>query len=324
MKFAFIARNVSRFPTAWMCRRLGVSPSGFYAWRSRGLSNRAVVNDRLRMRIRAHHAASGGTYGSPRIQRDLRAEGMRVSKRRVARLMREEGLQGRRKRRFRTTTIADSTQPAAPNLLKRQFSVNAPNIAWVCDITYVRTWEGWLYLAVVIDLYARRVVGYAMSDHMRTELVLEALDAAVALRRPEAGLIINSDRGSQYTSDAHLRALRRMGARASTSARRHLFRQRGRRKLFRDAQGGADLSTSMADDQRGEVGHRGVHRWVLQHAAPAFNARICQPDRFRGNNTPAAIRCLTKLSTFSRQHRSSRTPARRPRNQVTVVRKRYP
>ena len=108
------------------------------------------------MRIRAHHAASGGTYGSPRIQRDLQAEGMRVSKRRIARLMREEGLQERRKRRFRTTTNADSTQPAAPNLLKRQFSVNAPNIAWVCDITYVRTWEGWLYLAVVIDLYARR------------------------------------------------------------------------------------------------------------------------------------------------------------------------
>ena len=223
MKFAFIARHVGRFPTRWMCRRLSVSPSGFYAWRRRGPSPRAVADERLRTRIKAHNAASGGTYGSPRIRSDLQAEGTSISRRRVARLMREQGLQGRRKRRFRTTTVVHPSQPAAPNLLKRRFSVPAPDVGWVCDISYVRTWEGWLYVAVVIDLYARRVVGYAMADHMRTELVLEALDAAVVLRRPEAGLIVHSDRGSQYTSDAHRHALRRIGARASTSARGTCF-----------------------------------------------------------------------------------------------------
>ena len=138
MKFAFIARNVGRFPVNWMCRRLEVSSSGFYAWRRRGESERAVKDRQLKVRVREFHEASGGTYGSPRIHRDLAADGTRVGRKRVARLMREEGLQGHRRRRFKQTTTVNPKAPAAPNLLQQQFTASAPNVAWVGDIS---TWE---------------------------------------------------------------------------------------------------------------------------------------------------------------------------------------
>ena len=223
MKFAFIARNVGLFPVDWMCRRLEVSSSGFYAWRHRGVSQRAADDHRLRAQIRASHEASGGTYGSPRIHRDLRADDMRVSRKRVARLMREEGLQGHRRRRFQRTTKSDPSKRAAPNVLKQQFNQTAVNTAWACDISYINTWEGWLYLAVVIDLYSRRVVGYAIADHMQTELVLGALNAAVGSRQPRAGLIVHTDRGAQYTSDEHRRALLDAVAVSSMSGKGNCF-----------------------------------------------------------------------------------------------------
>ena len=182
MKFAFITKNVGRYPVRWMCRRLSLSSSGFYAWRERQESLHTTMDRRLRTRIRAIHAASRGTYGSPRIQQELRADGLRVSRKRVARLMRDEGLQGRRRRRFRATTDSRHDRPVAANLVARAFTEEAPNRCWVGDITYVRTWEGWLYLAVLVDLYSRRVVGYAMAEHMRTALPLEALTAAVGSR----------------------------------------------------------------------------------------------------------------------------------------------
>ncbi len=201
MRFRFIEAEKALYPIRLLCRCLAVSRSGFYAWRKRAPSARVKRDARLKVEISASHAAGRRTYGSPRILRDLREEGHRVSRKRVARLMRELGLQGRRKRRFRTTTDSKHGFAVAPNLLKRDFDVEAPNTAWVTDITYLATLEGWLYLAVILDLFSRRVVGYAMSERIDRELVLEALRQALASRSGTRGLLHHSDRGSQYASD---------------------------------------------------------------------------------------------------------------------------
>ena len=207
MRFAFISANEGDYPVAWMCRRIGVSTSGFYRWSKGHESERALRDRQLGTTIRALHAASGGTYGSPRILRDLAAAGEDVGRKRVARLMRENGIVGQTRRRFRRTTDSKHELPVAENIVARDFNPAAPNQVWASDITYVRTWAGWLYLAVVIDLFSRRVVGWAIADHMRTELVLDALTMAFDARQPTAGLIHHSDRGSQYASYAHRDAL---------------------------------------------------------------------------------------------------------------------
>lgn len=212
-----IAAKSGELPVAWMCRRLGVSASGYYAWKARKPSLRAQEDQRLRVHIRASHVASEGTYGSPRVHNDLRAEGFEVSRKRIARLMREDRLCGTPKKRFRRTTDSRHSHRVSPNLLERNFEVETPNKVWVSDITYIRTWEGWLYLAVVIDLFARRVVGYAIEDHMRTELATEALEMAIRERRPPPGLVHHSDRGSQYASADHRAVLERIGAVSSMS-----------------------------------------------------------------------------------------------------------
>lgn len=217
MKFAFIAANRGDFPIAWMCRRLEVSTSGFHRWNRAGEPERVRRDRQLGTRIRALHAASGGTYGSPRILRDLRDEGVRVSRKRVARLMCENGLVGQVRRRFRRTTDSNHAHPIASNIVARNFNPERANEVWAADITYVRTWEGWLYLAVVIDLFSRRVVGWAIADHMRTELVLDALSMAFDRRNPAAGLVHHSDRGCQYASAAYRQALETHGAICSMS-----------------------------------------------------------------------------------------------------------
>ncbi len=197
MRFRFIEAEKALYPIRLLCRCLAVSRSGYYAWRKRPVSARVKQDARLRVEISASHSASRRTYGSPRILRDLREEGHRVSRKRVARLMRELGLEGRRKRRFRATTDSQHRFPVAPNLLKRDFDVEAPNTAWVTDITYLATLEGWLYLAVILDLFSRRVVGYALSERIDRELVLEALREALVNRPGTRGLVHHSDRGSQ-------------------------------------------------------------------------------------------------------------------------------
>lgn len=206
--------NQAVYPVATQCRLLGVSPSGYYAWRRRPPSARTQANEALTERIRAIHAFSQGTYGMPRIHAELAAEGEQVSRKRVARLMRTAGLQGvsRRKRR-RTTVRAEAVRPA-PDLVDRNFTASAPNQLWVADITYVPTWAGFLYLAVVIDAFARRVVGWSMANHLRTELVLNALNMALWQRRPEQ-VIHHSDQGCQYTSVAFGKRCRDMGVRPS-------------------------------------------------------------------------------------------------------------
>jgi len=191
--------NRAEHGIATMCRVLGVSPSGYYAWRQRDPSPRAVADEGLRLRIKKLHKASRGTYGAPRIHADLQAEGRAVGRKRVARLMRAEGLQGVSRRRGTYTTVRDDKRRGEPDLVERDFSAAGPDELYVSDITYIPTWSGFLYLAIVLDVFNRRVVGWAMARHLRTELVLSALEMALWQRRPD-GVIHHSDQGCQYTS----------------------------------------------------------------------------------------------------------------------------
>lgn len=203
-----------------MCRVLGVSVSGFYAARQREPSPRVQQDQVLRLQVRAVHRWSRRRYGAPRVHRELVTRGTRVGKKRVARLMREEGLVGRRPRRFVRTTQARAGDPVAPNRLARQFGVDqvpGPNRVWVSDLTYVPTREGWLFLAIVLDLASRRVVGWAMRDTLEEDLALAALRMALADRQPRPGLLHHSDRGSQYTGGAYQALLAAHGLVASMS-----------------------------------------------------------------------------------------------------------
>ena len=201
-RFRFIAAERAQHSVALLCRVLRVSTSGFYAWLQRPPSARARADAALTAEIRAIHQESRQTYGAPRVRAELRARGQAVARKRVARLMRTAGLAGRGRRPFRRTTIADPAVQA-PDLVQRQFRPAAPDRVWLADITYVRTWEGWLYLAAILDAYSRRIVGWALADHLRTELATAALRMALATRRPGPGLIHHSDRGCQYTAAAY-------------------------------------------------------------------------------------------------------------------------
>ncbi len=206
MRFEFIHAEKANLPIRTMCRVLKVSHQGYYAWAKREPSKRAREDQELAERIEAIHKASRGTYGSPRIQRQLRKE-RPISRRRVARIMRHKRLYGCPPPRFRKTTDSDHDEPIAANVLARDFSASAPDRKWVSDITYVWTAQGWLYLAVIIDLFSRRVVGWAVADHIRAELAIDALQMALGRRRPLAELVHHSDRGTQYASSDYRKAL---------------------------------------------------------------------------------------------------------------------
>ncbi len=184
-----------------MCRLLGVSESGYHGWKTRAPSKRAVADQKLSASIVRIHAASRETYGRPRVMVDLVEEGVCVGGKRVARLMRVAGIKGVSRRKFCVTTTRDQDAQPAPDLVKREFKADAPNKLWVADITYIPTWAGFLYLAVVLDVFSRRIVGWAMATHLRTELVIEATNMALRQRRP-TDVIHHSDQGSQYTSIA--------------------------------------------------------------------------------------------------------------------------
>jgi putative transposase len=214
-RFRFVEQEKERYPVRILCRALGVSPSGYYAWRSRGPSARAVADAALASEIRRSHARSRGTYGVPRIHADLAEAGHHVSRKRVARLMRRDGLAGVHRRRFVRTTIRDEHAEPFPDLVDRDFRASGPDRLWVADITQLPTRSGPCYLAAVTDAWSRQVVGWSMASHMRAELVTAALDAAVVRRRPPGGLIHHSDHGSQYTSLAFGQRLRESGIAAS-------------------------------------------------------------------------------------------------------------
>jgi putative transposase len=217
MKYQFIEQYKSGFPVVVMCQVLEVSESGSYAWRKRPMCQYQREDAQIKQGIQQVFLAHQGRYGSPRIHRELRDQGRSISRKRVARLMREAELSARHKRRRVLTTIRDLTHPVAPNLLNREFTAKDPNKKWVTDITYIPTAQGWLYLAVILDLYSRMVVGWSMSGNCDGELVERALDQALARRRPDPGLLHHSDRGSQYTSRAYQVHLEQAGILVSMS-----------------------------------------------------------------------------------------------------------
>ena len=217
MKFGFIDAEKAKYPVGVLCDVLDVSRSGFYAWKDRPAPAKKKLDAHLATRIAGVHKGSRGTYGSPRVHAELRANGVRVGRKRVERLMRENGLQARRKRRFRRTTDSNHSQPIAPNVLGRHFEAVAPNQVWVSDVTYIWTQEGWLYLAAMLDLFSRRVVGWAASENNDRTLALDALNRALRARRPGPGLLHHSDRGSPYASDDYRQALAKSAIRASMS-----------------------------------------------------------------------------------------------------------
>jgi len=212
MVFRFVEQERATFPVTTMCRVLGVSPSGYWAWSIRPPSGRARSDAALGARIGEIHARSRGTYGVPRVHAELRHEDdLRVGRKRIARLMRLLGLEGVHRRRTTRTTIRDRDTAPAPDLVERSFSAPGPDRLWVADITYLPTWQGFLYLAVVLDVFSRRIVGWSMAGHLRTELILGAIDMAISRRRPAEGLVHHSDRGTQYTSLAFGRRCREAG-----------------------------------------------------------------------------------------------------------------
>lgn len=200
MIFRFIRNHEKEYPVFVMCRVLGVSRGGYYGWRRRPESRRQRWDRFLRLRIREIHRESRGTYGILRVRRELRGEGVHCSRKRVARLMREDGLKAKVRKKFKATTDSRHGMPVAENLLDRKFFPEGPNRVWASDITYIWTKEGWLYLAVVLDLYSRSVVGWSMGERIDRKLVLDALKMAVKRRKPPRDLVHHSDRGSQYAS----------------------------------------------------------------------------------------------------------------------------
>lgn len=223
MRHRFIHAHRERFSVTTMCRVLEVARSGYYAWCSRAESARSREDRRLVVKIRSLHAQSRGTYGSPRIYADLREMGETCGRHRVARLMREERLVGKKARKFRSTTDSKHSHPVAPNRLGQQFGVQRPDTVWAGDVTYLRTREGWLYLSVILDLCSRYVVGWALSESLDQDLTLVALERAVLLRDPAPGGLFHSDRGSQYTCEAYQRRLEQLGMIVSMSRKGHCW-----------------------------------------------------------------------------------------------------
>lgn len=254
MRFTFIQQHRGRWPLELACRVLEVSRSGYYAWVKRPASARRQRRERLIEQIRQSHQGSGGVYGSPRIAAELRAGKVPVCENTVARLMKQAGIAVRPRRRFLPcTTDSRHGFAVAPNRLERAFAAEAPNRKWTCDITYVPTDQGWLYLAVVMDLFSRKIVGYSMADHLRVDLVREALSMALFTRRPEPGLLHHSDRGVQYASDDYQRLLERHDIQCSMSRRGNCYDNAAMESFF------GSLKTEL------------VHR---QHYASRLEARV--------------------------------------------------
>ena len=223
MRFRLVDAAKKEFPVQRLCKALGVSESGYFAWRNRPASRRQREDMVLLAHVRSAFTLSNGTYGSPRMMHELRDQGLQVRRRRTARLMRDNGLRARQKRRLKRTTDSEHAFPVAPNLIDQDFAATGPNQKWGVDISYVWTREGWLYLAVVIDLFSRRVIGWSVNDRLHRSLALTALRRALAIRRPPPGLVHHSDRGSQYCSNDYQAELRRHGARVSMSGKGNCY-----------------------------------------------------------------------------------------------------
>jgi putative transposase len=223
MRFALIDQAKEQFPVQRLCGVLGVSASGYFTWKDRPACRRQRDDLVLLAHARSAFALSNGTYGSPRMTRELQDNGFAVGRRRTARLMRENDIKARQKRRFKRTTDSEHSWPVAPNIIDQDFAADRPNQKWGVDISYVWTREGWIYLAVVIDLFSRRVVGWSVGDRLHRRLAIAALQTALTMRRPPEGLIHHSDRGSQYCSVDYQATLRRHGIRISMSGKGNCY-----------------------------------------------------------------------------------------------------
>jgi transposase InsO family protein len=219
MRYDFVEAHRGRWPVRLMCRVLRVSPAGYYDWRGRPQSAKARRREALIASIKAIHGEVKARYGSPRIHAELAARGLPCCVNTVARLMRRHGIAAKTRRKFRCTTDSNHAHPVAENVVNRDFEPMAANRTWAADITYIATGEGWLYLAVVEDLYSRQIVGWSMDERMDSRLVVDALEMALAARQPGAGLVAHSDRGSQYASEHHRGLLARHGIVCSMSRR---------------------------------------------------------------------------------------------------------
>ena len=269
--FRFVSAHRAVFPIAAMCRVLGVSSSGYYAWAKRAPSARATSDAALIERIGAVHAASHGTYGSPRVHAELVESGLSISRKRVARSMKAASLAWVSRRRFVTTTVRDGGRQA-PDLVERSFTAGAPDVLWVADITYIPTWSGFLYLAIVLDAFSRRIIGWSMSLTLHADIVLAALNMALAVRKPKS-VIHHSDQGSQYTSIAFGNRCREAGVRPSmdrlATPTTMLWRE-----LFRHARMRTPGPPPLQDPGRGAHGRVRLHRRLLQSTAQALGARL--------------------------------------------------
>jgi putative transposase len=277
MRFRFIEDRRADYPVTIMCEVLAVSPAGYYAWRSRPESRRSATNRELVDDIKRIHRDTSGRYGSRRIHAELKAQGRGVSRGRIERLMRHHGIRAimARPRRVRTTDSRHDF-PIAPNLLDRNFTATAPNRIWLVDITYVETDQGWLYLATILDLYSRKIVGWAMCDHLRTDLPLAALRMAISAQRPGAGLIHHSDRGVQYASEPQAVAVRRLPGLDEPQGR--LLRQCPDGELLSHPQNRTRPSPEIRDTSRSHTRHlclrRGLYNRTRHHSAIGYISPI--------------------------------------------------
>lgn len=266
-----------------LCSALGVSKSGYYARKTRPEAERTKEDRRLLHRIQTSHAESMRAYGSPRIHDDLKEQGERVGRKRVARLMAANGIQSCRRKRFRKTTDSDHSMPVARNILNREFQTEAPDKAWVGDLTYIWTQAGWLYLAVVLDLFSRRVIGWALADQMRTELCTQALQMAIQRRNPAPGLLHHSDRGSQYASPGYQEQLTAIAAVPSMSRRGNCWDNAVAESFF----GSLETELLWQKNWRGKTdAHRDIFNWIEVFYNRKRRHSACggiSPQRFEDN-----------------------------------------
>jgi putative transposase len=280
VKYAFIARHRDELPVRLMCKWLAVSRSGFYASLDRPASRRTQANQRLRLEIRAAHAASAQRYGAPKVHAELRDQGVACGHNRVARLMREDGLRARRGRRYRVTTVSGHRHARPANVLDRRFAPTTwqRDRAWAADITYLETRDGWLYLAVILDLSSRRVVGWCAGERLDQSLALRALDMALQRRRPRPGLIHHSDQGFHYATTAYQARLAACSAISSMSRRGNCWDNAVVESFF------ATLKTELAHDARWPT-RASAHRALAEYIDDWYNER--RRHASLGNKTPA-------------------------------------
>ena len=245
MRYQFIQNHQAEFNLALMLRMLEVSRSGFYDWQGRPQSPRDNADQELLKTIKEIHTSSKGRYGAPRVHAELRARGTRGSRKRVARLMRSQGLYGKTRRKFKSTTDSKHKFPIAENKLERNFAAEKPDQKWLADITCLPTLEGFLFLAVVLDVFSRKIVGWSIHDSLETKIVLDALEMARVSRRPGAGLLHHSDRGSQYASNAFQAALERLGAISSMSRKGNCWDNAMMESFFASLKNELDFEGSM-------------------------------------------------------------------------------